>query len=241
MLKGGRSLHSELCDCAMEKVQCAIAPNLEDSLTNLFTHLYENRDQNFGNAGQFVEVDRSQLVAGYVGQTALKTREAIESALDGVLFIDEAYALSRSESGNDFGREAIDTLVPMMENQRDRLVAILAGYSREMAQFMEANSGIASRIAYKIEFPDYSGKELHFIFLSMCQKANRICPVDVSERLREIFIAVYENRGRNFGNGRDVRNFYEKMVKRQKTRMLRDKLAGEAMMTFALEDIPAWE
>jgi len=190
--------------------------------------------------GQFVEVDRSQLVAGYVGQTALKTREAIASAMDGVLFIDEAYALSRGDSGNDFGPEAIDTLVPMMENQRDRLVVIIAGYSREMTQFMAANSGIASRIAYKIEFPDYTAQELHSIFLSMCQKANRICPDYVQERLQEILIAAYVNRGLNFGNARDVRNFYEKMVKRQKSRMLRDNLAIEAMMTFALEDIPLW-
>lgn len=190
--------------------------------------------------GQFVEVDRTRLVAGYVGQTALKTREAIESALDGVLFIDEAYALTRSESGNDFGREAMDTLVPIMENQRDRLVVILAGYSREMAQFMDANSGIASRIAYKIHFPDYTGEEMHSIFQGFCQRDRRICPPDVSARLRQVFIAAYENRGRNFGNGRDVRNFYEKMVKRQKSRMLRDNLTGEAMITFALEDIPAW-
>lgn len=190
--------------------------------------------------GHFQEVNRRDLVAGYVGQTAEKTAKVIESALDGLLFIDEAYALSRSELGNDFGQEAIDTLVPMMENQRDRLVVILAGYSREMAQFIEANSGIASRVAYQIEFPDYTGEELHQIFLSMCQKANRICPAEVSEKLREIFLTAYERRGRNFGNGRYVRNFYEKMIKRQKSRLLRDNLSGKAMMTFALEDIPTF-
>ncbi len=188
--------------------------------------------------GQFVEVDRRNMVAGYVGQTAEKTAKVIESALDGVLFIDEAYGLSRSESGNDYGREALDTLVPMMENQRDRLVVILAGYSREMEQFMESNSGIASRIAYKIEFPDYTGEEMHSIFLGVCQKDGRICPADVSARLREVFISLYKNRGRNFGNGRDVRNYYEKIVRRQKSRILRDNLTGAAMMTLALEDIP---
>jgi SpoVK/Ycf46/Vps4 family AAA+-type ATPase len=190
--------------------------------------------------GQFIEVNRSDLVAEYVGQTAPKTRQAIESAIDGVLFIDEAYALSRSESGNDFGIEVIDTLVPMMENMRHCLVVILAGYSREMVQFMDANSGIASRIAYKIEFPDYTGEELHTIFLWMYQRDRRICPPQVSQRLLEIFISAYQNRGRNFGNGRDVRNFYEKMVKRQKSRLIRDNLTGEAMITFALEDIPEW-
>ena len=188
--------------------------------------------------GQFVEVDRSKLVAGYVGQTALKTQEVIESALDGVLFIDEAYALSRSESGNDFGREAIDTLVPMLENYRDRLVVILAGYSREMAHFMQANSGIASRVAYQIEFPDYTGEQMYQIFLSMCRKANRTCPEEVLTRLQDIFAEAYQKRGRNFGNGRYVRNYYEKMLKRQKSRIIRDNLVGEAMMNFALEDVP---
>jgi len=188
--------------------------------------------------GQFVEVDRSKLVAAYVGQTAIKTKEAIESALDGVLFIDEAYALSRGHSESDFGREAIDTLVPVMENERDRLVVIFAGYSREMANFVSANSGIASRIAYQIEFPDYTGQEMFQIFLSLCQKAKRICPDEVQEALRPVFNRAYQNREQNFGNGRDVRNFYEKMVKSQKSRMLRNNLQGEAMITFSREDIP---
>ncbi|MFB2917530.1 AAA family ATPase [Aerosakkonema funiforme] len=188
--------------------------------------------------GQFVEVNREKLVAGYVGQTALKTKEAIQSALDGVLFIDEAYALTRSESGNDFGVEAIDTLVPMMENERDRLVVILAGYSREMEQFLNANSGIASRIAYKIEFPDYNDEQLDEMFLSMCQKAGWIVTPEVSARLRVFFRKMYQNRGRNFGNGREVRNLYEVMVRRLKSRIVRDNLSGDAMRTFALEDIP---
>jgi SpoVK/Ycf46/Vps4 family AAA+-type ATPase len=191
--------------------------------------------------GQFIEVNRDKLVAGYVGQTALKTTEAIQSALDGVLFIDEAYALTRSESGNDFGREAIDTLVPIMENERDRLVVILAGYSREMAQFLDANSGIASRIAYKIEFPDYNDDELYQIFLSLCDTGGWIVTPEVSARSREVFSAMYQNRGRNFGNGREVRNFYQKMVNRLKSRIVRDNLTGDAMKTFALEDIPDWE
>ncbi|KYC38099.1 AAA family ATPase [Scytonema hofmannii PCC 7110] len=188
--------------------------------------------------GQFIEVARRKLVAGYVGQTALKTGKAIESALDGVLFIDEAYALSRSESNNDFGREAIDTLVPMMENYRDRLVVILAGYSREMEQFIEANSGIASRVAYNIEFLDYNGHELYQIFLNMSQRDGWICPNDVQVRLEAIFNSMYRNRGRNFGNGRDVRNFYETMLKRLKTRIIRENLSGQAMRTFGVDDIP---
>jgi SpoVK/Ycf46/Vps4 family AAA+-type ATPase len=190
--------------------------------------------------GQFIEVDRRKLVAGYVGQTAEKTAQAVESALDGVLFVDEAYALSRGESANDFGREAIDTLVPLMENYRDRLIVILAGYSREMAEFMNANSGIQSRIAYTIQFPDYSSEEMLQIFLLLSDKEGWICPENVQAPLQKIFIAAYQNRGRNFGNGRDVRNFYEKMLRQLKSRILRYNLTGEAMRTFAPEDIPAW-
>ncbi len=192
--------------------------------------------------GQFIEVNREKLVAGYVGQTALKTAEAIQSALDGVLFIDEAYALSRQgEAQWDFGREAIDTLVPVMENERDRLVVILAGYSREMEQFISANSGIASRIAYKIEFPDYNDNELSQIFINLCQKSGWIVTPEVSARLREIFQKMYQNKGRNFGNAREVRNFYEKTVARLKNRIVRDNLTGDAMKTFKLEDILDWE
>lgn len=191
--------------------------------------------------GHFVEVDRSQLVAGYVGQTALKTKEAIESALDGVLFIDEAYALARQgEAQWDFGREAIDTLVPIMENERHRLVVILAGYSREMAEFVNANSGIVSRIGDTIEFPDYNGTELFEIFMGLCRRDRRICPNNVTNRLKEIFNKMYANRSRNFGNGRDVRNFYEKMLRQQNSRIVRFTLTGEAMNTFSLSDIPSW-
>jgi SpoVK/Ycf46/Vps4 family AAA+-type ATPase len=190
--------------------------------------------------GQFVEVNREKLVASFVGQTAVKTREAIESALDGILFIDEAYALSRSESGSDFGREAIDTLVPMMENYRDRLIVIFAGYTREMQEFLNANSGIQSRIGHTIDFPDYNGTEMLEIFGYFCNsvKPNRICPSDVQESLQAYFDKMYRDRGRNFGNGRDVRNLYEEMVRRSNNRIVRDNLRGEAMITFAIEDIP---
>jgi len=191
--------------------------------------------------GQFVEADRTKLVGQYIGHTAEKTAQVIESAVDGVLFIDEAYGLSRGGDSRDFGREAIDTLVPMMENYRDRLVVILAGYSREMAEFMDSNPGLQSRIAKKIHFPDYTGEDLHRIFLGMCRESGRICPDSVSARVREIMDVAYENRGRNFGNGRDVRNFYERMVNNLKNRLVRDDLTGEDMVTFGWEDVPSWE
>jgi SpoVK/Ycf46/Vps4 family AAA+-type ATPase len=189
--------------------------------------------------GHFVEVTRDGLVGRYVGETAQKTKQVVESALDGVLFIDEAYALTRSDSQNDFGREAIDTLVPMMENHRDRLVVIVAGYSQEMQHFLDANSGIASRIQYPIEFPDYSGEDMHHIFLSLCQKNQYTCEQDALKHLHNYFSELYINRGRNFGNGRDVRNVYEKIISQQMERIVNDGLQGEAMVTITLEDLLA--
>ena len=127
-----------------------------------------------------------------------------------------------------------------MENERHRLVVILAGYSREMMEFLAANSGLESRIPYRIEFPDYNGRELFEIFIGMCRRDQRICPSNVANRLREIFNKMYAHRSFNFGNGRDVRNFYEKMVRQQKSRIVYDNLKEKkAMITFALSDIPS--
>jgi SpoVK/Ycf46/Vps4 family AAA+-type ATPase len=188
--------------------------------------------------GELKEVTRNDLVAVHIGETEVKTQKVIESALDGILFIDEAYSLA-SASASDFGRVAINTLVPAMENERHRLVVILAGYSREMMEFLAANSGLESRIPYRIEFPDYNGTELFEILMGICRRDKRICPDNVANRLREIFNKMYANRGFNFGNGRDVRNFYEKMVRQQKSRIVSDNLTGEAMIIFALSDIPS--
>lgn len=190
--------------------------------------------------GQFIETNRSGLVASYVGQTAVKTKAVVESAMDSVLFIDEAYALAGGGMGSsDFGQEAIDTLVPLMENERQRLVVIIAGYTREMELFLGANSGIASRVAHTIHFPDYRGSELLEIFVGMCEKENRICPDPVNSRLIEIFNRMYRTRDSRFGNGRDVRNLYERMVRKQKSRIVRERInTNEDMLTFTLADIP---
>ena len=190
----------------------------------------------------FKEVGRNDLVGQYVGHTADKTDKVVKSALDGVLFIDEAYALSRG-SRNDYGNEAIDTIVPLMENYRDRLIVILAGYSGEMEDFMRANSGLDSRIAYKIEFPDYTGEELFQIFLDMCKSDGKsdgwICSKKAEEKVRKTLIAIYKNRNENFGNGRDVRNFLEEMVRQQAKRVVRDGLSTrQELITFSTEDIP---
>lgn len=191
--------------------------------------------------GQFVSATRESLVAQYLGQTAPKTRAKIEEALDGILFIDEAYALaSQHGSANDYGQEAIDTLVPMMENYRDRLVVIFAGYTREMQGFLAMNPGIESRIAKTIEFPDYTGNEMLEIFLYYCRtnKPAYICPPDVKQAVGDRLNLMYNNRSRNFGNARDVRNLFEAMVRLQQVRLIRDNLEGEAMITFNVSDLP---
>jgi SpoVK/Ycf46/Vps4 family AAA+-type ATPase len=191
--------------------------------------------------GQFIQVTRESLVGEYVGQTAPKTRAKVEEALDGILFIDEAYTLAPpGGSGKDYGKEAIDTLVPMLENYRDRLVVIFAGYTHEMRHFLATNPGIESRIPNIIEFPDYTGDEMLKIFLHFCLKNKPAynCPPKVEQAVGDRLHLMYENRARNFGNGRDVRNLLEAMLRLQQVRLVRDNLQGEAMITFDVSDIP---
>ena len=168
--------------------------------------------------GQLVEVDRSGLVAGYVGQTALKTQEAIQSAMGGVLFIDEAYSLS-SGGENDFGREAIETLLKAMEDHRDDLVVIVAGYTGPMEGFISSNPGLASRFNRYFFFPDYNGEQLMEIFRIQCRKNSYVLTPEAEEAALKFFTELYEERDDNFGNGRDVRNCFEDMVIRQSNRV----------------------
>ena len=168
--------------------------------------------------GQLVEVDRSGLVAGYVGQTALKTQEVIQSALGGVLFIDEAYSLS-SGGENDFGREAIETLLKAMEDHRDDLIVIVAGYTGPMEKFINSNPGLQSRFNKYFFFPDYSGEQLMAIFRSQCKKNSYTLTPEAEKAAVEFFTRLYEERDDNFGNGRDVRNCFEDMVVRQANRV----------------------
>jgi hypothetical protein len=187
--------------------------------------------------GQLVEVDRSGLVAGYVGQTAIKTQEVLKSALGGVLFIDEAYSLANGGE-NDFGREAIEILLKNMEDNREDLVVIVAGYDKPMEKFISANPGLESRFNKYFYFPDYTGDELLSIFENMCEKNGYTLTEDAKSYAKEFFHSVYENRDENFGNGRDVRNRFEDMVGRQANRVAAlPSPQKEDLMTVLREDL----
>jgi len=187
--------------------------------------------------GQLVEVDRSGLVAGYVGQTAIKTKEVIDSALGGVLFIDEAYSLAAGGE-NDFGREAIEILLKAMEDHRDDLVVIVAGYEKPMEKFLDSNPGLASRFNKYFYFPDYNGEELFTIFKKLCEKNSYQLTPEAEEYAKRYFDTLYENRDENFGNGRDVRNWFEDMVVRQADRVAAmESPAREDLITVLPEDL----
>jgi SpoVK/Ycf46/Vps4 family AAA+-type ATPase len=182
---------------------------------------------------KLVEVSVKDLVAEYVGQTAPKTMSVIEKAMNGVLFIDEAYALAVKE-GNSYNAEAIATLIQAMENYRDKLVVIFAGYTKEMQDFLNSNSGITSRIGYTLEFDDYTTDELIAIFKTFTDKAGFIVTDDAISYLREI---IEENRNMpNFGNARFVRNIYEKTIIRHASNV-KDKKQKKILKTITKEDI----
>lgn len=167
--------------------------------------------------GQLIETDRSGLVSGFVGQTALKVMEVADKATGGVLLIDEAYALARGGE-NDFGREAIDTIVKVIEDRRDELVVIAAGYPDEMAEFIAANPGLASRFPKTIFFPDYSDDDLWRIFVDQGKKAGYTPDADAEAKVRAWFASVPRDKG--FGNGRLARNLFEDAVARQASRVV---------------------
>lgn len=168
--------------------------------------------------GHLVETDRSGLVGEYVGQTAPKTNAIIDSALDGVLFIDEAYSLVQGGQ-NDFGKEAISTLLKRMEDDRDRLVVILAGYSKEMGDFINSNSGLQSRFSRYINFPDYTVDELIQIFQYMLKNNDCFVTDDALEKAKEYILYAVVHKDPNFGNARFIRNFFEKALTEQANRL----------------------
>lgn len=188
------------------------------------------------SSDNFVETDRAGLVAGYVGQTALKTKAVIQSALDGVLFIDEAYALSSDAATGGFGKEAINTLVKDMDDHRDRLVVILAGYSEDMRAFLEANPGLSSRFPNTIDFPDYSPEELLEIIRGMYTARHYVLGPGAEEKLLAIFAASRVLP--HFGNGRFARNLCEKSIRNQSMRITKTgRFTKDDLMTICTDDL----
>jgi SpoVK/Ycf46/Vps4 family AAA+-type ATPase len=187
--------------------------------------------------GHLIETDREGLVAGYIGQTAIKTKEIIERAKGGILFIDEAYSLAPSNAGNDFGQEAIDTLIKAMEDYRDDLIVIAAGYPDLMKSFLKSNPGLQSRFNTFINFEDYNPDELLEIFTSFCKQHNYIVEPGAVDTLTGIFEDIYSKTDETFANARTVRNFFEKSIQRQANRLANSgTLSENDLQTLVIED-----
>ncbi len=189
--------------------------------------------------GHLIETDRSGLVAGYLGQTAIKVKEVVESALGGVLFIDEAYTLS--QEGNDsYGKEAIDTLLKLMEDHRHDLVVIVAGYPRKMAAFLESNPGLQSRFNRHLDFPDYSPLELQLVFEGMIKNAGLVLSGKAAAKSMQIFTSALNSKDESFGNGRFARNLFDSSVAKQANRLITlSHIDDEALRTLKVADIKA--
>jgi SpoVK/Ycf46/Vps4 family AAA+-type ATPase len=199
-------------------------------------------------SGHFVEANREKLVAGYVGQTAIKTKELIDQAEGGVLFIDEAYALSSKQAdSSDYGKEAVATLIEAMETKKDRMAVIFAGYPQEMDDFFQSNSGLRSRVKNFFEFNHYTPKELEAIFQRFCQEEQFSLTPEAEQKLNRVLKSVFDGKdSRTFGNGRVVRNFFEDAKQNMGNRIsvLETKgepITKEMLTTFQSEDIPGFQ
>ena len=187
--------------------------------------------------GQLVETDRSGLVAGFVGQTALKTQEKIKAAMGGVLFIDEAYALTSNEQ-DTFGQESVDTILKAMEDHRDDLVVIVAGYTAPMEKFINSNPGLKSRFNKYIEFPDYTTDELEQIFYMNCEKYDYVVEEEVKHQIRSLIVLRKLQQLENFANAREIRNMFEEIITNQARRVAAmENPTQEDMMKITLEDL----
>jgi hypothetical protein len=188
--------------------------------------------------GHVVEVDRGRLVAEYVGQTAVRTHAAIDSALDGILFIDEAYSLA-GRGAEDFGSEAIETLLKRMEDDRDRLIVIVAGYTGPMEKFINSNPGLESRFTNYLNFPDYQPDDLAEIFHRMAAQSGLACSPEAEKKVLTLCRNLYAARNEQFGNAREMRNLFEAAVRNQSTRLVASgQCDRDALTTLLPEDLP---
>ena len=187
--------------------------------------------------GHLIETDRSGLVGGYLGQTAIKTQEVIQKAMGGILFIDEAYTLTPKTQNDTYGQEAIDTILKAMEDHRDDLIVIVAGYPELMDNFIHSNPGLESRFNKYIFFEDYNPEELHGIFLSMCENSSLKLDEKADEYLKGLCEDIYNTRGDNFANARQIRNIFENVLTAQANRLAGDEdITDDELMTILLKD-----
>ena len=178
------------------------------------------------------------MVAGYVGQTAIEVTNVIDSAMGGVLFIDEAYSLTNAGLGGDYGHEAVETLLKRMEDDRDDFIVIVAGYPHEMTEFIESNPGLKSRFNKYIHFTDYSSGELMEIFEHLCRETDYVLTESAATMARSFLTGIAEGKKDNFANARLVRNYFERCVDRQSNRIVKDEnINDDDLVTFIREDM----
>lgn len=192
----------------------------------------------FLSKGHLIETDRSGLVGGYVGQTAIKVKETVDRAIGGILFIDEAYSLTNDKGKDDYGQEAIEVLLKCMEDNRSDFVVIVAGYPELMHDFLSSNPGLKSRFNKHILFQDYSADELLRIFILMCSSCEIALSNEVVEYANNIFIQHIKDSGKNYANGRDVRNFFEKVLVCQADRLAgMEDVTNKDLTQFIMDDV----
>ncbi len=207
------------------------------SVARLLARIYKHLG--FLSKGQMYETDREGLVAGYVGQTATKVNKAVEESLGGVLFIDEAYALTQNQLGNDYGSEAVNTLIKRMEDHRADLSVVVAGYTEPMKEFIESNPGLRSRFNRYFHFDHFTAEELLKIFEGFCKKGDFMLNADAKEKLSDTLDLLVDKRDDSFGNARVIRNLFEKCVQNQANRIVKSKKISKKMLkTFTEVDIP---
>jgi len=207
------------------------------SVARLLSRIYKHLG--FLSKGQLYETDREGMIAGFVGQTATKVDKVIQESLGGVLFIDEAYALTQNVMGNDYGSEAVNTLLKRMEDHREDLSVVVAGYTEPMKMFVESNPGLRSRFNRFFYFDHFTPEQLYQIFESFCKNADFIINEDAKEKLADTFELLVDKKDESFGNARVVRNLFEKCVQNQANRIIKlATISKKTLKTFTEEDIP---